>query len=37
MLDEKQYDEALRTPDVKTDDAFTGLFADLRATSSLRW
>ena len=30
MLDEKQYDEALRTLDVKTDDAFAGLFADLK-------
>lgn len=30
MLDEKQYDDALRTLDVKTDDAFTGLFADLK-------
>ncbi len=29
MLDEKQYDDALRTLDVKTDDAFAGLFADL--------
>ena len=30
MLDEKQYDDALRTLDVKTDDAFAGLFADLK-------
>jgi predicted negative regulator of RcsB-dependent stress response len=30
MLDEKQYDDALKTLDVKTDDAFAGLFADLR-------
>jgi len=30
MLDEKQYDDALKTLDVKTDDAFTGLFADLK-------
>ena len=30
MLDEKQYDEALKTLDVKTDDAFGGLFADLK-------
>src|SRR6266513_2584646 len=30
MLDEKQYDDALKTIDIKTDDAFTGLFADLR-------
>ena len=30
MLDEKQYDEALKTLDVKTDDAFAGLFADLK-------
>jgi predicted negative regulator of RcsB-dependent stress response len=30
MLDEKQYDDALKTLDIKTDDAFTGLFADLQ-------
>ena len=30
MLDEKQYDDALKTLDIKTDDAFTGLFADLK-------
>jgi predicted negative regulator of RcsB-dependent stress response len=30
MLDEKQYDDALKTLDVKTDDAFAGLFADLK-------
>ena len=30
MLDEKQYDDALKTLDIKTDDAFIGLFADLR-------
>ena len=30
MLDEKQYDDALKTLDVKTDDAFGGLFADLK-------
>src|SRR5450432_804354 len=30
MLDEKQYDEALKTLDIKTDDAFTGLFSDLK-------
>jgi predicted negative regulator of RcsB-dependent stress response len=30
MLDEKQYDDALKTLDIKTDDAFMGLFADLR-------
>jgi predicted negative regulator of RcsB-dependent stress response len=30
MLDEKQYDEALKTLDIKTDDVFTGLFADLK-------
>jgi len=30
MLDEKQYDEALKMLDVNTDDAFTGLFADLK-------
>ena len=30
LLDEKQYDDALKTLDVKTDDAFAGLFADLR-------
>ena len=30
MLDEKQYDDALKILDVKTDDAFTALFADLK-------
>jgi predicted negative regulator of RcsB-dependent stress response len=30
MLDEKQYDDALKTLDIKTDDAFAGLFADLK-------
>ncbi len=30
MLDEKQYEEALKTLDAKTDDAFTGVFADLK-------
>jgi predicted negative regulator of RcsB-dependent stress response len=30
MLDEKQYDAALATLDVKIDDAFTGVFADLK-------
>jgi predicted negative regulator of RcsB-dependent stress response len=30
MLDEKQYDDALKILDAKTDDAFTALFADLR-------
>jgi predicted negative regulator of RcsB-dependent stress response len=30
MLDEKQYDDALKTLDVKTDDAFAGLFSDLK-------
>ncbi len=30
MLDEKQYDDALKMLDVKTDDAFTGVFADLK-------
>jgi len=30
QLDEKQYDEALKTLDAKTDDAFAGLYADLR-------
>src|SRR5450755_388516 len=30
MLDEKQYDEALKTLDIKTGDAFTGLFSDLK-------
>jgi predicted negative regulator of RcsB-dependent stress response len=30
LLDDKQYDDALRTLDVRTDDAFTGVFADLR-------
>ena len=30
LLDDKQYDEALRTIDVKTDDAFAGIYADLK-------
>jgi predicted negative regulator of RcsB-dependent stress response len=30
QLDEKQYDDALRTLDAKHDDAYTGLYADLR-------
>jgi predicted negative regulator of RcsB-dependent stress response len=30
LFDEKQYDDALKTLDVKTDDAFAGLFADLK-------
>jgi len=30
LLDDKQYDEALRTLDVKTDEAFAGLVADLK-------
>jgi predicted negative regulator of RcsB-dependent stress response len=30
MLDEKQYDDALKVLDAKTDDAFTALFADLK-------
>jgi len=30
LLDDKQYDEALRTLDVRTDEAFAGLFADLK-------
>ena len=30
MLDEKQYDDALKTLDVTTDDAFAGVFADLK-------
>jgi len=30
QLDEKQYDDALRTLDAKHDDAFDGLYADLR-------
>jgi len=30
MLDEKQYDDALKILDVKTDDAFVPLFADLK-------
>ena len=30
LLDEKQYDEALKTLDAKTDEAFTGLYADLK-------
>ncbi len=34
LLDEKKYDDALRTLDAKTDDAFAALYADLGATSS---
>src|SRR4051794_9275079 len=30
QFDEKQYDDALRTLDAKHDDAFAGLYADLR-------
>lgn len=30
LLDEKAYDEALRTLDVKTDDAFAAIYTDLR-------
>jgi predicted negative regulator of RcsB-dependent stress response len=30
MLDEKQYDDALKVLDVKTDEAFAALFADLK-------
>ena len=30
LLDEKQYDQALKTLDAKTDDAFGALYADLR-------
>jgi predicted negative regulator of RcsB-dependent stress response len=30
QLDDKQYDEALKTLDARTDDAFAGLYADLR-------
>ena len=30
LLDEKQYDEALKTLDAKTDEAFVALDADLR-------
>jgi len=30
LLDDKQYDDALRTLDVKTDDAFAAMYADLR-------
>jgi predicted negative regulator of RcsB-dependent stress response len=30
LLDDKQYDEALKTLDVKTDDAFVGIYADLK-------
>jgi predicted negative regulator of RcsB-dependent stress response len=30
LLDDKQYDEALRTLDAKHDDAFAGIYADLR-------
>jgi predicted negative regulator of RcsB-dependent stress response len=30
LLDDKQYDEALRTLDVKTDEAFAGVYADLK-------
>jgi predicted negative regulator of RcsB-dependent stress response len=30
LLDEKQYDEALKTLDAKTDEAFVAIYADLR-------
>ena len=30
MLDDKQYDDALRTLDAKTDEAFAAIYADLR-------
>ena len=30
LLDDKQYDEALTTLDVKTDEAFAGVYADLK-------
>ena len=30
LLDDKQYDEALKTLDVKTDEAFVALYADLK-------
>lgn len=30
LLDEKSYDEALKTIDVKTDDAFVAIYADLK-------
>jgi predicted negative regulator of RcsB-dependent stress response len=30
LLDDKQYDEALRTLDVKTDEAFTAMYSDLK-------
>ena len=30
LLDEKNYDDALKTIDVKIDDAFTAMYADLR-------
>lgn len=30
LLDEKQYDEALKTLDVKTDEAFAAIYADLK-------
>jgi predicted negative regulator of RcsB-dependent stress response len=30
LLDDKQYDEALRTLDAKHDDAFAGIYADMR-------
>ena len=30
LLDEKNYDEALKTIDVRTDDAFVAIYADLR-------
>ena len=30
LLDDKQYDDALRTLDAKHDDAFAGIYADMR-------
>ena len=30
LLDDKQYDDALRMLDAKTDEAFAGIYADLR-------
>jgi predicted negative regulator of RcsB-dependent stress response len=30
LLDEKQYDDALKTLDAKTDEAFTGIYSDLK-------
>ena len=30
LFDDKQYDDALRTLDAKHDDAFAGIYADMR-------